>query len=466
MKLSCFSLYLVLSFLCSAKGGVSSEPIAQVPREMQLVRESILPELMQELKLAGYSPFLEKSKLVVGAVPAWVQPIGNYNQAPATRNPDFSIQGMCEAWLLFFEAEVPDPSEMLSTLAQFGEPVWIYRVEKTAVVLLPLVNPEQDVWTEFASRLAEKRKAFSPLPSFGRELSNFEKRFEERFPKTDRIAFEQFGERFRNAFAEELPSKDYYVGPIRSFYDGKVAWRKHDFPEEFRIPYPRLAFKVRIGSSTLNEWENSEFQDTTALFWMLPDVDPIKGTRRDLYQPHRMNDEKRGYYISNYTRIDQGTQLASSKPLIYVGNPRGYHVVFLSYNDTNQAVWNRLVDIARNVLSTIDAPADARRDIRSKLANLCIPMAEWHSANIQDVISDLVAFSREFDEDEQEQTKRGVEIVLELSTETIGDLPRVTLSEMNISIKEILNKIVALTGLEYNVDNDRVVVIRHQSLGK
>lgn len=458
MRISVVQNTRFLCLLCllgwmRAWGGESS-----IPPELQLVQEQVLPEITKNLKLCFYTDI----KASVDSVPLWFIPIGNYNEAPSSRNHSWSIQYQSEGGLFFLDDTDTEWYRGNPAFCQIPNAIDLYRSGATRVVLVPARNPEQDVWSEFAAQIVEKRKALSPAPSFDKNPIVFWKRFEEQFPKTDERAFVAFGEKFRDAFVGELSGNDFFIGSIRPFHNGNISWRKYDFPEEFRISFPRLAFKVRIGTTTLAEWENPEFQNTTALFWILPVFDPETGRLHEIYQPLWENDNQHVNHCLGYVRIDEKTPPETIAPLIYIGAAQNYRVFLLPYNETNRAVWNHLADVARKVLFQLAAPDEENSSVRHKLENIRVPFAEWSNANIRDVLADLTQFSKDINEGGSNLSRCGIAFNLAKGDEEADELPSVTIKGVDISLGSLLDKIVETTGFAFQIDNDHIILYRRQ----
>jgi hypothetical protein len=428
------------------------------PPELQLMLESILKEAATDLKLAVYPPRFESAVTAFGEFPSWILPVGNFNEAPPTRSHFGSLQFMCEGWIVFLDGVDWERLSDIPVLSEHSDAIDIYRVGSMRVVLAPFKNPEQDVWREFASRIAEKRKSLSPAPSFDDEPVALGKRFEDLFPKTDKKAFETFGEQFRDALAKKLPAGFATISPPRLLSRGHAAGGKHPFPAEFRAVFPRLAIKARIGSTTLKEWEDPELQDTTGVFWILPLSDPKTGRPHEINQPILDVDEHHVVHHHGYVRIDGETPPEAIRPLVFVGSARDYRVFLLPYNETNRVAWGRLSDAARQVLVELDAPGDEAPSVRNKLEAIRIPFAEWSNADVRDVLDALTEASRDFDENEPDSSKRGVAFVLANDIEEADEIPLVTLKGSDISLGSLLDKISETTGLAYQIEGRRILL--------
>ena len=143
---------------------------------------------------------------------------------------------------------------------------------------------------------------------------------------------------------------------------------------------------------------------------------------------------------------------------------------------TNAAMALKVASILRDVVAQ-DRAADAfDASVLAKLDGIVVPEIEFRNTDVCDVVGDLGACSREFD-DEPEASKRGVEFFLDLGggASTVEDggrlfentaesptsgVPPITIEKTNVSLRDVLDSIVETTGLKWRVENGRVLIVR------
>ena len=143
---------------------------------------------------------------------------------------------------------------------------------------------------------------------------------------------------------------------------------------------------------------------------------------------------------------------------------------------TNEAMADKVASILRDVVAQDRAADDFDASVLAKLDGIVVPEIEFRNADVCDVVGDLGACSREFD-NEPEASKRGVEFFLDLGggASTVEDggrlfdnaaespasgVPPITIEKTNVSLRDVLDSIVETTGLKWRVENGRVLIVR------
>lgn len=158
--------------------------------------------------------------------------------------------------------------------------------------------------------------------------------------------------------------------------------------------------------------------------------------------------------------------------------------------------WNRrdyvdlgeLGEMRTNVVGGVRAPPDEilRQEILKKMEKIMMPEIDFRQANIRDVVDFLSKESREQDKEETDQTKKGVNIVLNLAAPGMqrqeaaqpaivdpfappapaagpvgaeNNINLITFSAHNISLHEALKIVCNVANLKYRVEGSIVMVL-------